>query len=578
MIKLFRFLAPYKKRITLMLIFLFIQVLGTLYIPTLTASIINNGIIKGNLDYVWSMGGTMLLVALFTAIVSIFGTYLSTYVSTGIGRDIRGVLFRKTQNFSTNDFNKFGAASLITRSTNDVTQIQQAFSIMVEMLLPAPIMTIAGLVLAFSKSRFLAFTIMGVMLVILLITVIIGRKTIPVFEKLQTLMDNINRTVRENIIGVRIIRAFNRTGYEKKRVDQTFTDYADTAIKVNKIFAVLMPVIMVMMNLTTLLIVWMGGQQVAIGKLEIGDIMAIIEYAMIILMYLIMGVAVFIMLPRAQTCATRINAVLDLQPEFKKEMSVQNKTSSNQNNVKAEFRHVTFRYEGAEEDVLHDMNFTIKSGQTTAIIGGTGSGKSTIGSLLMRFYDIQSGSIFVDGKEIREYSEEKLRDRIGYVPQKAFLFSGTIADNLRHGKRNATVEEMHHAAQIAQIDDFITGLDQGLESFVSQGGNNFSGGQKQRLSIARAIIKKPDLYIFDDSFSALDFKTDAKLRAALKSEVADSAVIIVAQRISSIIDADQIIVLDEGRIVGKGIHKELLDNCMVYQQIATSQLSEEELE
>jgi ATP-binding cassette subfamily B protein len=551
--------------------------LGTLYIPTLTAGIINNGIVKGNLDYVWRMGGGMLLLALFTAIVSILGTYMSTNVATGMGRDVRGELFRKTQIFSTNDFNKFGAASLITRSTNDVTQVQQSFSIIIEMLLPAPIMTVAGLLLAFSKNRLLAFTIMGVMVVVVLITVLIARRVIPIFEKLQILMDNINRTVRDNIIGVRVIRAFNRTEYEKNRTDQTFLEYANTAIKVNKIFAILMPVIMVMMNLTTLLIVWLGGQQVAMGNIEIGDIMAIIEYAMLILMYLIMGIAVFIMIPRAQTCATRINEVLEMEPEFSKQVAVQNNLNNSQSNAKVEFRNVTFRYEGADEDVLHEISFVAPPGGTTAIIGSTGSGKSTVGSLLMRLYDIQSGEILVDGKNIREYSEENLREMVGYVSQKAFLFSGTIADNLRHGKKDATVDEMYHAAKISQIDDFISGLEKGLDSSVSQGGSNFSGGQKQRLSIARAIIKKTKIYFFDDSFSALDFKTDARLRAALKKEVISSAVIIVAQRISSIIDANQIIVLDEGRIVGIGTHKELLADCSVYQQIAKSQLSEEEL-
>lgn len=577
MIKLFRFLNPYKKRIALMLILLFVQVLGTLYIPTLTASIINNGIMKGNLDYVWEMGGFMLIVALLTATFSVLGTYMSTYIATGLGRDIRGALFRKTQSFSTNDFNQFGAASLITRSTNDVTQVQQSFSTIVEMLLPAPIMTIAGLILAFSKNRFLAFIIMGVMLLIIIITVSIGKKVVPVFQSLQNLLDNINRTVRDNIIGVRVIRAFNRTEYEKKRADQSFTEYANTAIKANKIFAVMMPLIMVIMNLCTLLIIWVGGRQVAIGKMELGDIMANIEYAMIILMYLIMGIAVFIMIPRAQTCANRINAVLDLEPEFTQSLAKNKQSESIDKTVKVEFRQVSFHYEGAEEDVLHDISFIVESGQTTAIIGGTGSGKSTIGSLLMRFYDIQSGDILIDGRNIREYSEESLHGMIGYVPQKSFLFSGTIADNLRHGKKNATVEEMHQAAEIAQINDFINGLETGLDSPVSQSGSNFSGGQKQRLSIARALVKNPDIYFFDDSFSALDFKTDAKLRTALKQKVVKSSVIIVAQRISSILDANQIIVLDEGRIVGKGTHKELLASCLVYQQIAKSQLSEEEL-
>lgn len=574
MVKLFRFLSPHKKRTALMLILLFVQVLGTLYIPTLTASIVNNGIVAGDLDYVWKTGGAMLLVALFIAGVSVLGTYTTIYIGTELGRDIRGALFRKAQAFSANDFNQFGAASMITRSTNDVTQVQQAFSIIVEMLLPAPFMTIVGLVLAFSKNRFPAVAIVVAMLLIIVLTVIIAIRVVPMFEKLQTLLDKINRTVRENIIGVRVIRAFNRTQHEKQRADSVFTDYANTAIKANKIFAAVLPLVMVVMNLCTLLIIWVGGQQVAGGNMQIGDIMAIIEYAMIILMYLVMGSVVLVMIPRAQTCAARINAVLDMKPEFSEATA---KHDVIDNKGKVEFRHATFRYKNAEKPVLHDINFTAQSGQTTAIIGGTGSGKSTVGSLLMRFYDIQEGNILIGGKDIRDYAEQELRDMIGYVSQKAFLFSGTIADNLRHGKKDAANEEMLEAAKIAQIDDFIESQEKGLYAPVSQSGSNFSGGQKQRLSIARAVIKKPQIYIFDDSFSALDFKTDAKLRAALKQEVADSAVIIVAQRISTIIGADQIIVLDEGRIVGKGTHRELMKDCLVYQQIAGSQLSEEEL-
>lgn len=553
---------------------LFIQVMGTLYIPTLTADIVNNGIVAGDLSYVYKTGGVMLLTAVVTAAFSILGTYTSTSISTSMGCDIRGALFRKVQDFSTNDFNKFGAASLITRSTNDVTQIQVAFSIIVEMLLPAPFMTIAGLILAFSKNRFLAFMILGFMIAIIVFVVIMGKKVIPIYDRLQGLLDKINRTVRDSIIGVRVIRAFNRAGYEKKRMDETFHEYAGTAIKANKIFAVMIPFVMVLMNVCTLVIIWLGGQQVARGGMQIGDIMAIIEYAMLTLMYLLMGVAVFIFIPRAQICANRINAVLEMQPELVNQVVPLHTVKPR---AKVVFQNVTFRYAGAEEVVLQGLDFTAEKGKTTAIIGSTGSGKSTIANLMMRFYDIEKGNILIDGKDVREYSQEELRNKIGYVPQKAFLFSGTIADNLRHGKRDATEKEMHHAAEIAQIDDFITGLDTGLKSRVSQGGSNFSGGQKQRLSIARAIIRKPDIYIFDDSFSALDFKTDASLRKALKQEVKNSAVIIVAQRISTILDADQIIVLDEGQIVGKGTHKELLESCPVYQQIARSQLSEEEL-
>ena len=578
MIKLMKFLSPYKRRVALMLFLLFAQVIGTLYIPTLTAEIVNKGIATGNLANVWKTGGFMLAVAIITAIVSVLGTYSSSYIATSMGRDIRGALFRKGQDFSVNNFNHFGAASLITRSTSDVIQIQTAFSIIVEMLLPAPFMTVAGLVLAFSKNSLLSLIIMGFMASILLLTFFIGKKVIPLFNKMQAALDTINRTVRENIIGVRVIRAFNRTKDAKKRADQTFDNYADIAVKVNKIFAFLLPLVMIIMNICTVLIVWFGGKQVVAGNIGIGDIMAIIEYAMLTLLYLVMGVAVFAFIPRAQTCAQRINAVLDTVPEFSDDAhQAQRNLSETSTTAKVEFRNVTFRYEGAEEAVLHNIDFAVEKGKTTAIIGSTGSGKSTIATLVMRFYDIESGNILVDGKDVREYGQNELRDKIGYVPQKAFLFSGTIADNLRHGKRDSTAAEMRLATKIAQIDDFIETSEKGLNHRVSQGGNNFSGGQKQRLSIARAVIKKPDIYIFDDSFSALDFKTDARLRGALKQEITDSAAIIVAQRISTILDADQIIVLEEGRIVGKGTHRELMESCSVYQQIAYSQLSEEEL-
>jgi len=573
--KLIRFLSPYKGRIAIMLVLLFIQVIGTLYIPTLTADIVNNGIVVGDLNYVWQTGRFMLIVAIATALFSVLGTYTSTYIATSLGKDFRSALFRKAQAFSVNDFNRFGASSLITRSTSDVTQIQTAFSIVVEMLLPAPFMAVAGLALSFSKSPPLSFMVIGFMIVILVATGIVAKKVIPIFDKMQTSLDTINRTVREGIIGTRVIRAFNRAENSKKRMDQTFGDYADIAIRANKIFAALLPLILLLMNALTILIVWFGGKQVAAGGMEIGDIMAIVEYAMLTLFYLVMGAASFMFIPRAQTCAKRINAVLDTVPEFD---GVRNDLSSEQKNgALVRFESVAFRYAGAEEAVLRDIDFAVERGKTTAIIGSTGSGKSTVANLLMRFYDVESGSIQVDGRDVRGFSQAELRNKIGYVPQKAFLFSGTIADNLRHGKPDATEEEMLHACRIAQIEDFVRKSDKGLATRVSQGGSNFSGGQKQRLSIARAVVKRPEIYIFDDSFSALDFKTDAALRTALKKEVGSSAVLIVAQRISTIMDADQIIVLDEGRIVGKGTHRKLLESCVVYQQIAHSQLSEEEL-
>ena len=576
MFKLIRFLSPYKGRVTALLILLFLQVLGTLYIPTLTADIVNNGILPGDLDHVWKTGGFMLIVALLVAAVSIAETYLSTYVFSGMGRDIRHALFQKSQELTINQFNRFGPASMLTRCTNDVMQIQQAYMAATEMMLPAPIMTVAGLILAFSKSPALALTIIGAMVIVCLFTLILGKKVMPLFSKLQKLLDKINRTLRETLTGIRVIRAFNRSKFEQGRANQSYQNYAETAIRINKIFAVLMPAVMLIMNLCIVVIIAVGGQRVSDRQMQIGDIMALTEYAVLILMYLIMGIMVFMIFPRAQSCAKRVGEVLAVPTDTDSQVAPQ-KIRQHQIKAKLEFRNVTFQYQGAEEPVLNNISFTADVGKTTAIIGGTGSGKSTIASLIPRFYDIQSGTIRIDGVNILRMPKQALREKIGFVPQKAFLFSGTILDNFRHGKKDATMEEIHHAAQVAQIGEFIDHLEDGYHTRVSQGGSNFSGGQKQRLAIARALVKKPEIYIFDDSFSALDFKTDAKLRAALKDEVRNAAVILVAQRISTIMDADQIVVLDEGRVAGIGTHKELMGSCSVYQQIARSQLSEEEL-
>ena len=577
MLKLLKYLRPYKGRAIFMIFLLFGQVLGTLYIPTLTAAIVNKGIIMGNVDEVRRIGGVMLVVAVLAAMVSILKTRLSTSVFSDMSRDIRVNLFRKAQALTINEFNRFGPASMITRCTNDITQIQQGYMAATEMLLPAPIMTVAGLVLAFRKNSGMALLIVASMVVVCIIVAAVSSKATKLFASLQTMLDKINRVLRENLTGIRVIRAFNREEYEQKRSNKGYEEYAATAIRVNRIFAVLLPVIMVIMNVCTVLLIAFGGQSVANGNMEIGDIMAMIEYAFLILMYLVMGIMVVMIFPRAQTCAERIGEVLELKVSHEQDTLRQAEIPEVCGAPRLEFRHVTFWYQGAEEPVLSDITFTAEAGKTTAIIGSTGSGKSTIASLIPRFYDIQNGSILVDGQNITSIPKAALRDRIGFVPQKAFLFSGTILDNFRHGKKDATMEEVRHAADVAQIGDFIDGLENGYNTAVAQGGSNFSGGQRQRLAIARALVRKPEIYVFDDSFSALDFKTDAKLRAALKEETKDAAIILVAQRISTILDAEQIIVLDEGKIAGIGTHRQLMAGCEVYQQIAKSQLSEEEL-
>ena len=574
MLKLSRYLNPYRMKLVLMMIVLFLQVFGTLYVPTLTSVIVNEGVVKGNLAVVRETGIIMLAVSLAVSGVSVLETCLSSMIFGAVERDIRNDLFEKSQKLTVNDFKRFGAGSLIVRCTNDVAQVKQAFMSATEMLLPAPVMSVVGLVLAFEKNPSLAMLIIMSMLIACVIMVAINTKAVRMFEVMIEMLDKINSKLRENLSGIRVIRAFNRSAYEEKRMNQEYEDYASLNIRINRIFSVMLPLIMMIMDLCIIAIVAIGGKGVTNGQMQIGDIMAVIEYSILILMYLIMGIMVFMDLPRAQTSAKRITEILGISDGYEVRKS---DFGIRKNAPILEFRNVSFQYQGAEEPVLNNISFIADVGKTTAIIGGTGSGKSTIANLIPRFYDIQSGSIFVDGKNIVNIPVEELRNRIGFVPQKAFLFSGTIMDNLLHSKNDATIEEARHAVKIAQIDDFIEEQENGFDTRVSQGGNNFSGGQRQRLAIARALIRKPEIYVFDDCFSALDFKTDARLRHALKKETENATVILVAQRISTIMNADQIVVLDEGRIAGIGTHKKLLKNCEVYRKIARSQLSEEEL-
>lgn len=574
MLKILRFLKPYKGQVAGMFILLILQVAGTLYIPTLTADIINNGILNRDLDYVWSTGGLMIGVALATGLVSVLGTYASSNLAALLGRDSRNALFKKTQALSLNDFNKYGTASIITRTTSDVVLIQQTFSSVVEMIIPAPFMIIVGMTMIFSKSISLGWVVIVAMTLISLLMVWVGIKALPQYEKLQTMLDGMNKKLREVISGVRVIRAFNRTDTEQDKLNGIFNNYADTGIRVNKLIAYAFPAIYITINGLIMLIVWLGGDQVGASLMGVGDITAIIEYTGLILMYLVMAIIAFMSIPRAEISAKRLFEILENPAD---QASADQQVNPVQPAAKLEFRNVTFRYKGAEEAVLENISFTVDTGQTLAIIGGTGSGKSTISQLISAFYEIESGSILLDGVDIRTMTKEELRQRISTVPQKSFLFSGTIADNLRHGKADATLADMERAASIAQASDFIQNLPDQFESYVAQAGNNFSGGQKQRLSIARALIKPADVYVFDDSFSALDYQTDAKLRARLKKEMTDKAIVLVAQRISTIMDADQILVIDRGKVAGLGRHQELLETNTVYQEIAASQLSQEEL-
>ncbi len=574
MLKLFKFLKPYQISVATVVLFTFIETLGTLYVPTLTADIVNNGVIQGNIPYIIRTGVFMLLVAIFTAGTAVLNAWLSANISSGFARDIRKALFTKAQKFSINDFQKIGTASMITRTTSDVTLIGQTTAMLMQMLLPAPVMAVVGLFLAFSKDKTIALIIVATMLIFLLIAALLGKKIIPLFKLIQIKMDNITRILRETIIGVRVIRAFNREKHEKSRIDTAVADYAANSIRINKMIATLLPIVMLVINMAIISILWLGGKRVADGQMQIGDIMALIEYCSLILFFLIMGTMMFMYIPRAQACAERIDEVLSMTPEITDKSS---HSDSRGDYAHIEFRNVNFRYSNGAELILSNLSFESKSGEITAIIGGTGSGKSTIVNLIPRFFEIESGSILINGTNIQHLPQKELRDKIGFVPQKAFLFSGTIADNIRDGKADATQAEIEYAAQIAQADGFIHKLKDGYQSDVAQGGNNLSGGQKQRLTIARALIRRPEIYIFDDSFSALDLKTDALLRRALKKEIGRATVIMVAQRISTIMDADRILVLENGIITAIGRHQELIKNCQVYRQIAASQLSEAEL-
>ncbi|TDT63268.1 ABC transporter ATP-binding protein [Fonticella tunisiensis] len=574
MIKLFRYLKPYAAIIGVVIVLLFFQAMAELYLPTLMSDIVDNGIVNGDTNYILRVGGFMLLVALGSAICIISASFLSSKTAMAFGRDLRREVFTRAESFSLHEFDKISTSSMVTRTTNDINQIQQVTVMMMRFMITAPIMAVGGLIMAMSKDKKLTLVLAVAVPLLGLVIFLVARKAIPLFKAMQAKIDKINLVVRENLTGIRVIRAFNRIDDEKKRFEEASYDFTVTAIKVNKLMAFVMPVMMIIMNLTSIAIIWFGGIRIDNGDMQVGDMMAFIQYAMQIMFSFLMLAMMFVLIPRAEASADRINEVLEMEPEI---TDIKHPRKADMQRGYVEFRDVTFRYPGAEQPAIKNISFIARPGETTAIIGGTGSGKSTLISLIPRFYDVQSGSVLVDGVDVREMAQEDLRAKIGFVPQKAVLFTGTIAENIRYGKEDATDEEVVHAAEVAQAADFIANMKEGYDAVIAQGGNNLSGGQKQRLSIARALVRKPEIYIFDDSFSALDFKTDAKLRKALNEETKDATVIIVAQRVSTVMDADRIIVLDEGRIAGIGTHSSLLKTCEIYREILASQLSEEEL-
>lgn len=572
MIKLLKHLSSYKWMIVGIFVLIFIQSMSTLYLPTLMSDIIDKGVVVGDIPYIWKIGGFMLIVSALGAVASIVASYYSSKAAVGLGRDVRRKLFYHIEKFSLQEFDGVGTASLITRTTNDITQVQQVVIMLLRMIISAPIMLVGGIIMAVLMDAKLSLVIILTMPVLVGSILLILYKGIPLFQTVQKKLDQLNLVLRENLTGIRVIRAFNREPEEKERLKRTNHELTDVSIKVNKIMAFMMPVMMLVMNMTVVAVIWFGGIRIDNGGMQIGDLMAFIQYVMQIMFALVMASMMFVMVPRADVSAKRINKVLEMKPSFEdkgtKAADVQQGT--------LEFDSVTFHYPGAEEPALSGISFTAHPGETTAIIGGTGSGKTTLINLIPRFYEIASGSIKVNGVDIREASQEEIRSKLGLVPQKATLFTGTIAENIRFGKEDASDEEVAEAARIAQAEEFVSRMDGGFEAEIEQGGSNLSGGQKQRLSIARALVRKPDIYLFDDSFSALDYKTDARLRAALKQETVDATVLIVAQRVSTVIDADRIIVLDKGEVAGIGTHRELLDTNEVYQEIVASQLSEEE--
>lgn len=569
-----KYYRPYLPMILLVILALFGQAMFELMLPKYMADIINFGIIPGDMNYIYKAGAIMLIIALATSACAIMGDYFSSKTAAKTSRDIRRALFGNVTSFSATELDNFSTASLITRSTNDVQTVQNTTVMMLRMAIFAPLMGIGSVVRALNTSMDLAWTIVLALVCVLMVMLLAFVLVMPKFKILQKKLDRLNLVISERLSGLLVVRAFTAEKHEEKRFDQANTELRDLNIFVNRLMAFMMPAMNLIMSLSGVLIVWAGSKLVDMGGLMVGDMLAFMQYAMHVVMSFLFVTMIFIMLPRAAVSAGRIGEVLKTEPSINDaEDCIELKNPIGL----IEFRNVSFAYPGAEEKSLSNISFVANPGETTAIIGGTGSGKSSLVSLIPRFHDVTDGQILIDGIDVRLLSQSSLRDAIGYVPQKGLLFSGTIESNLRYGKENASMEELTEAAEIAQAIDFITEKPDGFNEEVAQGGTTVSGGQKQRLSIARALIKKAPINIFDDSFSALDFKTDAKLRASLKEKMKGSTLIIVAQRINTIMDADKIIVLDDGFIAGIGTHSELLESCRVYQEIASSQLSEEEL-
>lgn len=569
-----RYLKPYWWQIIILVLSVFAQAWSTLFLPDIMANIVNNGILSRNQDAIWQQGLLMLLVTLVGGLSTVVTGFFAARIGSGFAKDLRQATFEKIESFSINEMSRFSASSLITRSTNDVQQVQQTVTMFLRMVVSAPILAIGAIVRALANAAEMSYIIAIPVAILVALMIVLIVTVMPKFKIIQKLVDKLNLVTRENLTGLRVIRAFNNEGLEEAKFEKVNSDFARINLVVNRIMSLLQPITMLVFNFTTLAIIWVGARFVASEDVEIGNLLAFMQYAIQAISSFLMISMVFVILPNAAVSAGRIAEVLKTKPSIKEPKKA--KKPRSKTNDKVEFKNVTFSYHGADAPVLHDVSFKAKVGETTAFVGSTGSGKSTLINLVPRFYDATEGEVLIDGQNVRDYAGKDLIQKIGYIPQKGVLFSGTIKSNIAYGVDEIDQKSIEHAAKISQASSFISKLSKKYESPIAQGGTNVSGGQRQRLSIARAVAKNPEIYIFDDSFSALDYKTDSALRKELKKVTKNSAVLIVAQRINTVRKSDQIIVLDSGKVVGKGTHYELLRKCKVYKDIAQSQMSEDE--
>lgn len=570
---LVRSLKPYQLFLWLVVVFQLIQTIAALYLPTLNADIIDNGVAKGDTGYILSTGSWMLFITLVQIVATVIAVFFGAKAAMGMGRDLRAEVFGRVAAFSEREVSRFGAPSLITRSTNDVQQVQMLVLMGATMMVAAPLMAVGGVILAIREDGTLAWLIAVAVPVLLILVSLIVTRMVPQFRKMQRRIDRINQVLREQLTGIRVIRAFVREPEETVRFEQANREVTETAIRAGRLMALMFPVVMLVLNVSSVAVLWFGAFRIDAGEMQIGTLTAFLSYLMQILMSVMMATFMAVMIPRAAVCADRISEVLATESTVIPPAEPVQRTEAN---GRLEFRDVSFKYPGAEFPVLSHLNFTVEPGTTTAIIGSTGSGKTTLLNLCARLFDATEGSVAIDGVDVRDLDPDELWSTIGLVPQKPYLFSGTVASNLRYGKPDATDDELWSALQISQAADFVRSKPAQLDEAIAQGGTNVSGGQRQRLSIARAVVKQPEIFLFDDSFSALDLRTDARLRAAIEAQLSHTTRIVVAQRVASIRDADQILVLEDGEIVGRGTHEQLLAENSTYQEIVSSQLSAEE--